>query len=203
MRLALFLLLVFSIVSAKVVAPTIIEQRDLGTVSLNEFTYSISADCTAGTVRLFVMDEENKPVKDAPSYLKYIDFSQPLISSAESDKDGFTLHKLPGNVKLMRGLFVLVIEKNGYRNKEIHFYLNRCFSDEEIPFPPVEPEEPEELPEPEPEPTPIPEPLPPVEEPEINETNVSTNETAEEIPDIPKVCPFTLVLLMLFKFVKQ
>ena len=116
------------LINALVIGPRIYEQQNLGDVSLSEFTYSLSVDCTASTISLIVMNANNSPVKDAQSYLKYIDFSAPLISRGTTDKDGFKLHKLPGDTRVMRGLFVFVIEKNGYRNKEIHFTLEGCYS---------------------------------------------------------------------------
>jgi hypothetical protein len=132
-------LLFLGLSSGIVVGPAIYEQDDFGDISLQEFTYSLSADCTAGTITSIVMNESNKPVRDAHTYLKYIDFSAPLISSKTTDKDGLALHKLPGDVKLMRGLFILVIEKTGYRIKEVHFDLYPCFHNGSLPPKPPPP----------------------------------------------------------------
>lgn len=126
----MLLLILLPFAYAKIIAPTIYEQKDFGPLSKPEFLYSINVDCTASTVNLMIMDEDFNRVEDATSYLSYIDFSKPLISSSKSDKDGLLLHKLPGNVLLMRGLFVLVIEKNGFRNKEVHFDIQSCFKNE-------------------------------------------------------------------------
>jgi hypothetical protein len=122
---------------ALAVGPRIYEQKDLGDIALSEFTYSISADCNASTISAYILNESNKPVPDANVYLKYVDFSTPLISSTKTDKDGFTLIRLPGNTRLMRGLFIMVIERKGYRNKELHFDLSPCFgSSGNVPMPP-------------------------------------------------------------------
>ncbi len=195
-----FLFLIINIAGAAVVAPTIYEQRDLGTPSLEEFTYSISVDCTSASIHLHVLDEEYEQVEGANTYLKYIDFAQPLISSGETDKEGYFLHKLPGNVKLMRGFFILVIQKNGFRNKEIHFDIGRCYNDEVPPSEPEkeapEPEEPEELP---PEESTIPEP--PEQENETEELEENTTETEENGESAPaELCPGILALLILYKF---
>ncbi len=115
------------------VGPRIFEQDDFGDPAWAQFTYSISADCNASTISLYVMNASNRPVADANAYLKYVDFSTPLLSSTKTDKDGFTLIRLPGNVRLMRGLFILVIEKKGYRSKEIHFDLGPCFGAPALP----------------------------------------------------------------------
>jgi len=125
--------------SALAIAPRIYEQDDFGDISWSEFTYSISADCNASTISVKIMNESVKPVKDANIYLQYVDFSTPLIANVVSDKDGNALIRLPGNTRLMRGLFVLVIEKKGFRSKEVHFDLSPCFSSSTIPSPPSKP----------------------------------------------------------------
>ncbi len=128
--LALFLL-PFGPVHANVIAPTIYEQDDLGDpVLLQDFTYSLSVDCTAATISIIAMDGHNRPVEGVYTYLKYVDFSTPLMAQGVTDRNGFVLHKLPGSTRLMRGLFVLVMEKKGFRNKEIHFDISGCYSNE-------------------------------------------------------------------------
>lgn len=117
-----------SISNAVTIGPRIYEQKDMGDPMLEDFTYSLSVDCTAAAINLIVMDDNTARVQDANAYLKYIDFSSPLIANGETDKDGFVVLKLPGDVKLMRGLFILVIEKKGFRNKEIHFDITGCLT---------------------------------------------------------------------------
>ncbi|MFH0884681.1 MAG: carboxypeptidase-like regulatory domain-containing protein [Candidatus Micrarchaeota archaeon] len=119
--------------SALTIGPMIYEQKDLGDIGLSEFTYSLSADCNASTISAYIFNETNRPVRDANIYLKYVDFSSPLMSNTKTDKDGYSLIRLPGNVKLMRGLFIMVVEKKGYRNKEIHFDLSPCWGGNPIP----------------------------------------------------------------------
>lgn len=197
--------LIFLVIS-NIIAPTIYEQDDFGTVSLEEFTYSISVDCTAGTIRLVVMDESLKPVKEANTYLKYVDFAQPLISSGETDKDGRITHKLPGNVRLMRGFFILVIQKNDFRSKEIHFDIARCYNGEsnitaQLPEE-VEPETPEIDEEPEPGPQPeenITEPI------NFTEPSAESNETTVGEEEEEKICSVAIImpLLMFLNFVKD
>lgn len=131
--LLLALVGLFGISGALVIGPRIYEQDDLGDPALTEFTYSLSADCNASTISAYILNESNGPVRDASAYLKYVDFSTPLMSSTKTDKDGFTLIRLPGNVMLMRGLFILVIEKKGFRNKEVHFDLSPCWGGSQFP----------------------------------------------------------------------
>ena len=171
--------MLFLLLLPMIVAPTIYEQEDFGSESLEEFTYSISVDCTAGTIKLIVGDEDNKPVEDANTYLKYIDFAQPLISSGETDKEGKVVHKLPGNVKLMRGFFIMVIQKTDYKSKEIHFDISRCHANETI----EETVEPEEEP-PEIEPPAAPPPPPPEEPPEEENATALPFNITPEMPEI-------------------
>ncbi|HSB46429.1 MAG TPA: carboxypeptidase-like regulatory domain-containing protein [Candidatus Bilamarchaeum sp.] len=194
-------LLILSFLSyAIIVGPAIYEQDDFGDIAWSEFTYSISADCTAGTITTIVMNESNKPVPDATLYLQYIDFSTPLIGAVKSDKDGYALHKLPGQVQLMRGFFVLVIEKSGYRSKEVHFDLYPCFHNGSMPPKP-------------PPPTPPPQKPPPtqnVTKPPANgsvnvsvpttppSNNSSGNETGK--PDMPQACPLAAALPLVLVF---
>lgn len=183
---------------AMVVGPMVYEQQDFGDYTQPTFLYSLSADCTAGTVNVLIMDDNNNPVQGAFSYLKYIDFSTPLISSVQSDKDGQVLHKLPGNVNLMRGLFILVIQKHGFRDKEIHFDLSPCYGNSTIPPRPVS--------------QPPPQPQVNITIPQQNATqqaaqNQSTsgqtqNTTAPTAPNsiIKSACPSAFIFLLLFKF---
>jgi hypothetical protein len=135
----LFLLIIFPRPAiAATIAPTVYEQDDLGDpVLLKDFTYSLSVDCAAAVINVIVMDGHNKPVESAYTYLKYIDFSTPLISKGPTDREGFVLHKLPGSTTLMRGLFILVIEKAGFRSKEIHFDISGCYGPPRQPKPPA------------------------------------------------------------------
>lgn len=201
LKAAVLGLLFFCLCSAGYVAPRIYEQDDLGDPMFDEFVYSISVDCTAATIKLIVMDEEYEPVQDTSTYLKYVDFSSPLLSTVKTDKDGFALHKLPGQTTLMRGLFILVMEKKGFRSKEVHFDIAPCYSDYTFPSPPVQEEPAQEASTP-------PENGTVIDVPDENEApaetppvNVSEEEDEEETA--PAVCPLTsALLLMLLKTIK-
>jgi hypothetical protein len=123
--LALALLCGFS--SALVVGPVIYEQRDFGNLNEHQFTYSLSADCNASVITAIIYNETNNPVQGATVLLSYIDFAQPLLANVLTDKDGVAVLKLPGQVQLMRGLFIMVVQKNGFKDKEVHFDLYPCY----------------------------------------------------------------------------
>lgn len=121
---------------AAVIAPVIAEQKDMGDVGLPSLLYSMSTDCTASTVTVAVMDGNFSAIPGADTFLSYVDFSNGILSSEKTDQDGVALHKLPGNPTLMRGLFVLDIQKYGFRNKEIHFDISPCYSNSTSVLPP-------------------------------------------------------------------
>jgi len=121
---------------AAIIGPVVYEQDDNGDIALQEFTYVLSADCNAATINVTVKDENLTLVEDAKTFLKYVDVTEPVIGQGKTGRDGFFIYELPGNVSLMRGLFVLLIEKDGYRNKEVHFDLSPCYPK---PAPPKKP----------------------------------------------------------------
>lgn len=165
MRSFLFLLFLLSISSAIIIGPRIYEQEDFGDISLEEFTYSLSVDCSNGQINAIVMDGNNTPVGGADTYLRYVDYAQPLISSTETLGDGTAVHDLPGKVSFMRGLFILVIHKDGFRGKEVHFDILGCLTNQTwIPPPP-----------------PVVSPPPP---PVRNATNASLPQQNQTVPDI-------------------
>ncbi len=139
-RIPFTFLVIFSVANAIIVGPTVYEQDDFGDILWDEFTYSLSVDCDEAVLNVIVMDESIMPVEEANTYLKYVDFASPLVSSGTTDNQGRISHKLPGNVSLMRGLFILVIEKDGYRTKEIHFDILKCLGNQtNITAPPKQP----------------------------------------------------------------
>lgn len=198
--LVLLLVLFFTTLHANVVAPTIHEQADLGDdTMLKDFTYSIGVDCTASAIRLTVLDDKNKPVGGASTYLKYVDFSTPLIDQGTTDQNGFILEKLPGSPTLMRGLFILVLEKSGFRDKEIHFDISGCYTNTTAK-PPVKP--PANNTNPPANSTPGNYTRPPA---NASGTNQSGNATGNPTGTPASTCPLALLvpLLTLFKCVKR
>src|SRR5512143_182401 len=139
---ALAAALLFGLSSAMVVGPVIYEQKDFGNIGQHQFTYSLSADCNASVITAIIYNESNKPVQDANVLLSYVDFSTPLLRNLYTDKDGIAIMKLPGQVQLMRGLFILVIQKNGFKSKEVHFDLYPCFHNGTLPPKPAPPPKP-------------------------------------------------------------
>lgn len=126
MRGILFFLITITISFSIFIGPRILEQKDLGNVGSKEFTYSLLVDCDSATIDVLVMDDNLSPINLVQNYLSYIDYSRPLLSKTLSDESGHTIHKLPGDVKYMRGMFVLLLQKQNFRSKEIHFDIIEC-----------------------------------------------------------------------------
>lgn len=189
MKGIVFFLLIVTLASS--IAPTIHEQRNMGFYKFPELLYVLSVDCDSAVVNLTVIDANFTGISEVGTHIKYVDYSTPLISSERTGEDGFVEHQLPGNTSLMRGMFILVIEKKGYRSREIHFDISRCYS----PEPELQPEEPVEQ-----EPAETEElPPPPVQpKPAANNT---INETAEETDEAEACLPAMFIaLLMIFNF---
>src|SRR5512143_328248 len=180
---ALAAALLFGLSSAMVVGPVIYEQKDFGNIGQHQFTYSLSADCNASVITAIIYNESNKPVQDANVLLSYVDFSTPLLRNLYTDKDGIAIMKLPGQVQLMRGLFILVIQKNGFKSKEVHFDLYPCFHNGQLPPKPAPPPKPVQN-TPQPPPIVIDAAPPPPTAPAANASN-GTNASANNTGGLP------------------
>lgn len=129
LRTAILLLALLPAAYALVAGPDVYEQDDFGDpVLFDDFTYSLSMDCEAGVLNVTVYDENITPVEGATTYLKYVDITEPFLGQGITDAEGTVLHAIPGNASYMRGMFVLVLHKDGYRDKEVHFDLYPCWS---------------------------------------------------------------------------
>jgi len=200
MKIGSILLILLAFVNAVNVGPTIYEQDDFGDPIFPELIYSLSVDCDENIIKIIVMNESYRMMDGAITYLKYIQYERPLISKETTNKQGTALHTLPGEVELMRGLFVFVIEKDGYRTKEIHFDISRCYTNQTYKPPESPQEEPGIIEEINDSETEVIEEIEnhstvPVEIVEMNET---VDETEEETSNI---CTPALIipLLILFK----
>jgi len=139
LRIALLGLIVLSLAHAiHPINPMVYEQDDNGDISLSQFTYVLRADCDAATIDIEVKDANLTQVQNASTFLKYVDNTSPFIGKMTTGSDGSVAYQLPGNVSFMRGLFILVVQKDGYRDKEVHFDLSPCYPAPPQPKKPVQ-----------------------------------------------------------------
>lgn len=191
------LLLILSIASAEEIDLTIYEQRDFGPSYEEDFDeIEVTMDCNKETIYIQVEDED-VPITGAIVRIVYVDYSTPLLASGPTDAEGEFGYTLVGETEFMGGLFLVVVEKEGYMQKEAHFDIGNCRDYEEQPepdgplidetTPPKIPESelPEPVPEPETEPETEPE-IPP--EPEETEEPLPEPgpETEENLTDLPE-----------------
>lgn len=209
MRLMLFLLAVFSFSAAAVIPLTVFEQRDMGVEYDEVFDdVYVTMDCEENVITVYIK-QDDKPVTGAVVRILYVDYSVPLLASGPTDIEGKLTYKLVGERNFMTGIFLVIVEKEGYRNKEAHFDIAQCIEgveeiEEEVTPPPPPPEvEPEEEPEEEIEevetpPSPPPKPPEEIEEippsPEENVTGAEENVTGEAEEAAP-LCPLSSLLV--------
>lgn len=201
MRLAVLLLLIASLASAFVVQADFLGVQETGDENLESLDVGISIDCDEKDLTVSVMGEDSEePVAGASAFLFYTDYEYQLIATGTSDSEGIANIDVLGNRDYLTALFILRVDKSGYRSKEIEFAYEKCFEEPPAappPEPEEEPEEPEVSPvEPPVEPPPIEEVEPPVEvSPPVDE------EAPAQAPE-PAACPLGLALLSLL-FIKM
>lgn len=203
--LLLVVLIINNNYAAKVGA-NIFEEKNFDSESIPMINYDLIVDCNKGTIENTIFSQDSDPIEGAYAYLKYHDYSSPLLSSGTTDEHGLVIHNLPGNISLMDGMFILVMEKTGYRKKEVHFDIVSCFGLEDTV--PEEPEVPEPIDENETiEDDTDAQPVPPVEEEtkdnESDKTIVddkSGDEVKEPVDEIPeketKGCALPIAILL-------
>ena len=184
-----------------------IEYKNFGAISDPNFTVTLSMDCPSGEITQTTMSG-GSAVKGANSYLKYVQYSVPLLTSGTTDSSGKLVHKLPGTVSYYTGLFTLTVEKSGYQKQEVHFGISKCFVNATAPPPVIAP--PPNVTPPEPNKT-IPDPEPnttPIVNTTLNVTapNTTNNDAGNEQPttgnEEAPLCPLGLIgLIALFAFV--
>ena len=132
--LALFsLLFLFSIASAEEIELTVYEERDFGPAYEEDFDeLEITMECGKSIIYIDIEDED-VPITGAIVRIMYIDYSTPLLASGPTDVEGEFDYTLVGEKNFMRGLFLVIVEKEGYRQKEAHFDISNCFDYEEEP----------------------------------------------------------------------
>jgi len=128
LRGALAILLLLALSSATWVAPSYVGDNVYGDPALEQFRYAISVDCSQGVVRSLVLGPGFERVSDAKSYLTYVEVEHTLVSTERTDSSGDLRHGLPGQPRYMRGLFILLLEKPGFRNQEVYFTIEGCWS---------------------------------------------------------------------------
>lgn len=210
MRLAVLILLIMSLGFAFTVQADYIGVQETGNENLESLDVSIFIDCDQKDLTVAVLGADSEqPIQGASAFLFYTDYEYQLLATGTSDSDGNAAITVPGTIDYLQALFILRIDKSGYRTKEIEFAYEKCFQD-----PPEEPEEteepaaPAELPEADPTIGDISPPPaePPAEEADTAQENESPADE-EPVGDVapvapPEACPVGLAILALL-FIKR
>jgi len=197
-RLAVLLLLMASLVSAFTVQADSIGVQETGDENLESLDVGISIDCDEKDLTVSVLGEDSEePVAGASAFLFYTDYEYQLIATGTSDSEGKANIDVLGNRDYLTALFILRVDKSGYRSKEIEFAYEKCFQEPPVAPPPEPEEEPEETP---------PAVKPPVEPPPVEEVEppeeAPVEEGPEETPAPEPACPLGVAVLSLL-FIKM
>ena len=207
MKVVVLLLLITALGFAYTVQADFIGVQETGNENLESLDVGVFIDCEEKDLRVAVLGEDSEgPISGASAYLFYTDYEYQLLATGTSDADGNAAITVPGSIDYLTALFILRVDKSGYRTKEVEFAYEKCFQDP----PPAEPpaEEPPETEEP-----PIAElpeedvgdiSPPPAEETPEDETPPAENMTPPEEGDVapvPEACPLGLAILSLL-FIK-
>ncbi|MFH0884679.1 MAG: hypothetical protein V1861_03135 [Candidatus Micrarchaeota archaeon] len=140
MKHAFIVLLIVGLAAAFTVKPAYIEIHDTGNENLPALNVDISIDCDTKNVHINVASNETgEPLEGAMTYLFYTDYTyQALPNPGKTDVDGNTAIPVPGTIRFLNAMFILRVDKQGYRSREIEFAYKKCF--ETPPKPPEPPQ---------------------------------------------------------------
>ncbi len=149
MRNATILLALACIAGAFSVEPDFIDVQETGNENLPSLDVRIGLDCTTKDVGVTVLsDEDGEPLDGAKAYLFYTDYTyQALPNPGTTDAEGSAVIPVPGSIRFLNAMFILRVDKQGFRSKEIQFVYEYCF--DEPPQDEPEEEEADEGPAPE------------------------------------------------------
>ena len=98
-----------------------IEEKETSAVGAGHFDISILFDCNR-TIE-FNIKSEGSPVPAATVFVFYEERYTSLLGTGETDSSGGYAYKIIGDPKNMKNLFLVTVEKSGFRTKEAHFLL--------------------------------------------------------------------------------
>jgi hypothetical protein len=101
------------------------EYKDFGKDDLPVFNVTMKMDCVEKKLSADV-SSGGAPVPGVTTYLKYVQYDNPLLSTKISDSSGQVTHMVHGNISFMTGIWVLVMEKADFRKREAHFEILDC-----------------------------------------------------------------------------
>jgi hypothetical protein len=147
-KIALFLILILALGFAITVRPDFRDSRDRGSESLEALNVGLSVDCDTKALSVDVEgNESGNAIAGASVYLFYTDYEYQLIASGATGSDGIARINVLGTRDYLTKLYILRVEKPGYRSKEIEFTYEKCFQEQPAPEPPANNTTPSQPPE--------------------------------------------------------
>jgi len=198
-RIALFLLVMVAIGSAFSVEPAFRDTQDTGSESLEPLDVRIVVDCDNKNITVDVKgNESGDGIQGAGVFLFYTDYEYQLIATGSTGSDGKAKINVMGNMDYLTALFIMRVEKAGYRSKEIEFTYQKCFQEQTPPKPPKNDTKPQQNDTNQTQPPPQ-NTTPPAEPPQDNATPEQPpgddGTTAPIAPPPSSSCPLGAVLL--------
>lgn len=123
----IFVLLIIAATIGHSIAPEIYGIKDTGSMNLPNIDVNLSIDCTNKNLELF------SNVDDAQVTMFYTDYGySPLPNRVKTNEEGYAIMEVPGSLNYLTGLFILRIDKQGFKSREIEFTYGKCFQNENI-----------------------------------------------------------------------
>ncbi|MFH0737939.1 MAG: hypothetical protein V2A68_05195 [Candidatus Micrarchaeota archaeon] len=200
-RIALFFLVMVALGSAFSVEPAFRGIQDTGNQNLEPLDVRIIVDCDNKNMTVDVKgNESGDALSGATAFLFYTDYEYQLIGTGSTGSDGKARINVMGNMDYLTALFILRVDKPGYRSKEIEFTYQRCFEAQAPPKPPKNDTTPQQNATNQTQAPPPQDEAPPAEPPEENLTPQQPEDNGTTAPIAPpptSSCPAGFALLAL------
>jgi hypothetical protein len=131
MRLVFFVIvLLIGSVFAATVKADVRAVKDTGNENLPKMNVGITIDCDSKA--LIVEPKSNttgEPIASAQTYLFYTDYEYQLVGTGSTNASGISKINVIGNQDFLTALFILRVDKSGFRSRETEFTYKYCFQD--------------------------------------------------------------------------
>jgi hypothetical protein len=126
-RFVLMVLLALGLAAAFSVRPEYRGVQDTGSGSIS-MDVGIMIDCDTNSLAVTVKSNDTgEPIPDASTYLFYTNYGYQALSSGKTNDAGVAAIPVTGKRDYLTSLFVLRVDKQGFRSREIEFTFKKCF----------------------------------------------------------------------------
>jgi hypothetical protein len=125
-RFVLMILLAVGLAAAFSVRPDYMGVQDTGSGS--SMDVGIMIDCDTNSLAVTAKSNgTGEPIPDASAYLFYTNYEYRMISSGKTNDNGLAAIAVTGKRDYLTSLFILRVDKQGFRSREIEFTYKKCF----------------------------------------------------------------------------